>query len=477
MSSLGHWRELSQPQYLMKLGLVCLAVWLHAADSLLVSTMMPVIVNDIGGGHLIAWAFALYEMGSIAAGSVSAFYMRRYGLKLTVIVAAVTFALGCLVSATAPAMWIMLCGRILQGAGGGALVALSFVAITVLFPRHLMPRVMAAVSTFWGVSAFLGPLIGAVFASQGVWRGGFWFFATQAVLLTVWVTSGLKNVSVKQESSSDRQASVQAPTARVPLRRLCLLCIGVLAFAAAGIDVGWLKSSVLLLIGILMFYLLLKLDSRSGADRLFPPRAVDIRTPMGSVLLMILFMTMASIAVTVYGTILLIALHDVSLLQAGYVVALSSIGWSVAALTSSGVKESNDPLMIRVGAGMLLLTIVGLALTMRAGPLWMICIFTFTEGVAFGMAWTFILRRATALAPKAEQQRLAAAIPTTQRLGYALGAAYLGLIANSIGFGVDLSVATARVAASSLFIACLPLALLGVFAMWRFTGFPHRPVL
>jgi len=474
MSSQGHWRELRQPQYLMKLGLVCLAVWLHAADGLLVSTMIPAIVADIGGGNLIAWLFALYEMGSIAAGSVSAFYMLRYGLKPSVIVAALTFGVGCLVSAIAPAMWIMLFGRTLQGLGGGALVALSFVAMTVLFPRHLMPRVMAAVSTFWGISAFLGPLIGAAFASHGIWRGGFVFFAAQAILLAVWVFVGLKEESIKQHSAHDSEDSPSSLTERIPLRRLGLLCLGVLAIASAGIDVDWLKSTALLLIGLVFFWLLLRLDERAGDNRLFPPGAVNLRTPMGSVLVMILFLTMASIAITVYGTILLITLHKISLLEAGYVVALSSIGWSVAAVASSGVSERYDPLMIRLGTGLLLLTIIGLSLTIRDGPVWMICIFTFTEGVAFGMAWTFILRRATALAPAKEQQRLAAAIPTTQRLGYALGAAFLGLIANSIGFGSDLSVSTARIAARELFLSCIPLALFGYFAMWRFTSFGLR---
>ena len=47
--------------------------------------------------------------------------------------------------------------------------------------------------------------------------------------------------------------------------------------------------------------------------------------------------------------------------------------------------------------------------------------------------WTFILRRATALADPAEAQRVSAAIPTVQRSGYAIGAAYVGVIANSAG--------------------------------------------
>ena len=50
-----------------------------------------------------------------------------------------------------------------------------------------MPRVMAAVSALWGVAAFVGPLVGGVFADLDLWRGGFWFFAAQALVLAVWI--------------------------------------------------------------------------------------------------------------------------------------------------------------------------------------------------------------------------------------------------------------------------------------------------
>ena len=81
------------------------------------------------------------------------------------------------------------------------------------------------------------------------------------------------------------------------------------------------------------------------------------------------------------------------------------------------------------------------------------------------MAWTFILRRTTALAEASEVQRISGAIPTVQRLGYALGAAYIGIVANASGFlTMETSTAAANVA-HWIFIACLPFAALGLVAM------------
>ena len=53
------WRDILSSQYVASLALVCLAVWLHAADSLIVATMLPDIVADIGGAPLVGWAVAL----------------------------------------------------------------------------------------------------------------------------------------------------------------------------------------------------------------------------------------------------------------------------------------------------------------------------------------------------------------------------------------------------------------------------------
>ena len=155
-----------------RLVLVSLGVWLHAADGLVVATMMPAIVADIGGDRFVAWTVALYELGSILSAASAALLSLRFGVRVPMSAAALLFGLGCLLSALAPDMGLLLLGRMLQGLGGGALVSLSFIAVVRLFSTRLTARVMAVVSLLWGASAFLGPLIGGVFVELATWRWG-----------------------------------------------------------------------------------------------------------------------------------------------------------------------------------------------------------------------------------------------------------------------------------------------------------------
>jgi MFS family permease len=64
-----------------RLFLLCFAVWIHAASSLLAATTLPSAVREFGGGDLIGWAFTLYLLGSILAGSSSALLLNFSGLR------------------------------------------------------------------------------------------------------------------------------------------------------------------------------------------------------------------------------------------------------------------------------------------------------------------------------------------------------------------------------------------------------------
>lgn len=455
------WRELREGGNLTRLVVVCFGVWLHAADGLMVVTMMPAIIGEIGGARFISWTISLYEIGSIIAGASGAFLCVRYGLRAAMSGAALIYMVGCAISALAPEMSVMLIGRLAQGLGGGGLVALSFIAVTLLFSRSLMPRVMAAVSALWGVSAFIGPLVGGVFADLGLWRGGFWFFAVQAAVLAMVI--GLSSAITSQDAESEVKAA-----GKPPLLRLGILSLGVLAIAWSGIEISVFQTPLFILAGLVLLGLFLRMDGRQDDRRLLPPRPVDPRDGVGAALLMVLTFSSATIAYTVYGPLLIIQIHGLSALAAGYIVAASSIGWSVMAILVSGAGERHDGRLIVGGMTIVTLSILGLAVALPYGPLWLVLVFAIFEGAGFGMAWTFILRRLTALAPKSEKERAASSMPTFQRLGYALGAAYVGIIANAAGIVESMEQATAQAVGFWIFAACLPLAFIGLLAAWRF---------
>lgn len=343
----------------------------------------------------------------------------------------------------------------MQGIGGGGLVAMGFVAVGLIFPRRYIARAMAAVSTLWGVSAFAGPLVGGVFVDYATWRWGFAFFACQAFALALWIV-------LRSEGGVTRST---ADAAGLPVRRLALLCLAVVLVAFGGVEVSILRTVPSVAAGLACLIGFLWLDQRAGVNRLLPPRPVDPTRPSGAALIMIVSMSMATIAVTAFGPLLVTAIHGVSALTAGYIVACSSIGWSVMAVLVSGLAERFDRLAIALGMAVVALSILGFLHAVPNGPVWLIAVYAAMEGAGFGMAWTFILRRTMKLVEADEVERISAAIPTMQRLGYALGAAYVGIVANASGLLSMETAADAAKVARWIFASCVPFAAIGLAAM------------
>ena len=73
--------------------------------------------------------------------------------------------------------------------------------------------------------------------------------------------------------------------------------------------------------------------------------------------------------------------------------------------------ERHDPKLVAIGTVVVALSVPGFAWSVPHGPLWLIVACAAMEGGGFRLAWTFILRRAIALAPAGETERIAAAIP------------------------------------------------------------------
>lgn len=447
------WREFLGDASVASLSLVCMAVWLHAADSLVVATMLPRIVADIGGAAYVGWTVSLYQIGSIVLGAASALVTLRLGLRLPMSASALTFGLGCALSAMAPSMGVVLIGRTLQGLGGGGLVSMSFIAVSLLFERRHIARVMATISALWGVSAFLGPLLGGLFVEYATWRIGFWFFAVEAMLL-----AGLILWTAPRHQRAGNGGSF-------PVVRLALLSAGVVLVSEGGVVVAPLRTGALVLAGLACLALFFLRDARATVSRLLPRGPLDLRHPTGAALVMILAMSMATIAGTAYGPILLVQIHGLTALEAGYVVAASSIGWTLMAILVSGAPERLDRALIAIGMIVVALGLLLMVWAMPSGSVWLVAVAMAATGGGFGVSWTFILRRSTALADGDEVQRIAGAIPVLQRLGYALGAAVIGIVANASGFLSMQEPADGAHAARAIFLACLVPAALALLAM------------
>ena len=443
---------------------MCLGVWLHAADALVATTVMPSAIAEIGGLPYIYWTIALYELGSIVAGAVTGVGVVSLGLRFAMIGSALTYGLGCAASALAPSMEVMLGGRLVQGLGGGAMLALSYVGVSQLFPERLWTRVLAIVSGVWGVSSLVGPLVGGIFASAGLWRGAFWAFGAQALLLVA-----LTPMLVGPHAAPPAAASA------VPGRQIAALTLGVLALSFAGVQTDVRAMAALATAGLTVLALVLRLESGARA-RLLPPTPLSFRVPWGAGYVMVLTLATATVSFTVYGPLLMSRLFDTSPLTAGFMVATESIAWTLAALAFARAAPAREPALIRGGALLVTAGIVALAAAMPRGPVAALLPGGLLQGLGFGMCWAFVLRRIVAGVAPGERERASAAVPTLQMIGYAVGAAASGIVANTLGLTETAPAAVVRSVAWWVFAAFLPLALLGVVAAFRMARDPrHNP--
>jgi MFS family permease len=449
------WRELAGSGRLRPFLLLCAGTWLHAADSFLAATTLPPAIAEIGGVAFINWAVALYQLGGIVAGAGCALASRRIGMRAVLAAAALCYALGCAASAAAPDMAVMLAGRLLQGIGGGVMIALTYVATSALFPRHLMTRLMAIVSAIWGASSLVGPLIGGLFADAGLWRGAYWAFGAQAALLAVAALAFLGDLPPP------------SGTARGwPVGRLALLSAAVLAIAAAGIAHGPYAAG-LAVAGIVLLVAAARADARSPA-RLMPVGLTLPGTRMFAGLTMVLCLAAGTSAFSSYGPLLATLRFGATPLAGGAMLAAASVTWTAATLTFAGMSPARAGLLLRTGAACLLLGGAVLAVAMAAGPVWLAVAALMLQGAGFGMSWPFIVQRIINVADPAESDLAAGGTATMQRIGYALGASASGIAANAAGIADGASAAVA--AAWAVFGAAVPLLLAGLalcFALTR----------
>jgi MFS family permease len=452
------WSEILTREYAPKIATLAMAIWLHAANSMLTATTMPSAVEEIGGLNLISWTFALYLMGSIIAGAASSLLVTRFGLRNTMIRAALLYGFGCVVCALAPNMPVVLVGRVLQGLGGGCLIAMVYISQDRFFPNRFVPKIVASLSAIWMMAAFCSPAIGGAFSTWGVWRYAYWAFAVQAVLLVVAI----------------RLLLTQAPTTldiepeRFPVVRLCFLAAAILMVSLAGAEFDPLWSPALVVLGCMALVFFVIRDGKAQVGRMLPRVAINLNHRVGNGVVTTFLLCMSIMSFLVYGPLILIELYDLTPFSAGMVVMLESLAWGGCAILFSGVSPGNEGRLIRIGSALVVIGLVLTAVVFPVGPMWAIIVVVVISNGGFGMMWGFIIRRIIGAAPEAEKDRASSLIPITQQIGFALGAALSGLIANGLGVADDQSPEILRLVAFWLFAGFVPIAIAGNLTAWRF---------
>jgi hypothetical protein len=307
-----------------------------------------------------------------------------------------------------------------------------------LFPSELWARVFGLIAAVWGVSVLVGPLIGGIFASYGFWRGAFFAVAAIAGLLSILAPRILPAAATSTGGG--------VPASRPPVLRVLLTCSAIAALSLATIVSGLISKAILIAAAIGGMIQTLRID-RASAVSLLPRDAFSMRSPAGVGLWMVLLLSTATSPLPIFGPLLLQRLHDLDPLAAGYMVAGSSLAWTLAALAVASLSEGWASRFVVAGPLAMGAGLLGVGVLMPSGPVAALLPPIALIGAGIGACWAFIAQRIMSGARRGEEDIAASSVATVQQAGLAFGAAAAGLAANASGLSDALEPASVQRAA------------------------------
>ncbi|MBS9444003.1 MFS transporter [Photorhabdus heterorhabditis] len=456
----SHWRDLFSGKNAASALALSLGVALHAINILIATTILPSVVQDIGGLNLYAWNTTLFVVASIIGSVLSARLLNSQGSRNAYLVAALLFFFGSLLCALAPTMEVMLIGRTVQGFGGGLLFALSYALINLVFEQALWPRAMALISGMWGVATLVGPAVGGIFAEMHAWRYAF------GIMLPIMLLYAVFTYLILPKGKPQGQNKTA-----LPLVQLVLLAGAVLIVSAGSVSESVKLNFAGIMLALVLIILLICYERRS-VIRLLPHGALYLGSPHVA-----LFATISLLVVSMTSEVFipyfLQILHGQSPLASGYMAAAMAAGWTVAEIISAGWRGAgirraiiSGPIFVLIG-----MLILSLILSHPSVGHWQvmipIVIALTLVGFGIGFGWPHLLTRILQISSDADKDIAGASITTVQLFATAFGSALAGMVVNLSGLNEPGGVAGTASAAHWLFLLFAIAPLLALFTAWR----------
>ncbi len=274
------------------LGLASLASFMMALDSVVVTTTLSTIRQDLTATvEALEWTVNAYNLTFAVLLLTGAALGDRFGRRRMFMAGLALFTLASVACALAPGIGALIAARAVQGAGAAMVLPLSLTLISAAFPPQHRGRAMGLYLGLTGLATFSGPFIGGVIAAGLAWQWIFWLNLPVGVL-AILLTSRQVRESVGPNNRFDIVGVVLVTAG----------AFGVVWALVRGNAAGWASTEVLgaLVAGIVLIIGFVLWERRTPAPmlpmRLFRVRAFATANPANF-----------SVFASLYGTLFFLA--------------------------------------------------------------------------------------------------------------------------------------------------------------------------
>lgn len=156
----------------------------------ILATVLPSVVEDLGGENLYSWVFSIYLISSTITIPIFAKLADLYGRKRFYLGGMVIYLVGSALNGIAQTMGQLVIYRVIQGLGAGALAPAAIAMISDLFPIKERGKMMGMLATTQVLANILGPFLGGLVADNFGWQWAFWATLPSGILALILVAVG-----------------------------------------------------------------------------------------------------------------------------------------------------------------------------------------------------------------------------------------------------------------------------------------------
>lgn len=385
-----------------------------AFESLAVATVMPIIVDELGGLALYGWVFSAFMLGSLIGITASGGLADRRGPAVPFTAGVALFVAGLLVAGFAGGMPALVGARVVQGLGAGAIGAIAYVAVSRGYAPAARPRMIALLSSAWVIPGLIGPALAGVLADLAGWRWVFLGLAPASILGGALAVPSLRRLDGGPRENSRTETSLTIAAVQ--------LAIGV-AFVLVGLErPGLLWASALLVAGGVL--------AAPALRKLLPSGTLTAEPGLPASVALIGLAGFAFFGAEAFVPLALSAIRGESVVVAGLPLTVGTLAWTVGSWIQDHQAERRSRRVL-AGAGFVAIGL-GVAATslvlLPSVPSWFSGISWGITSLGMGIAYSTAALVVLECAVPGEEGRASAAMQLSVTLGTALGTGLAGAI-------------------------------------------------